>query len=65
MYGISFYMSNGDRELFVSSDKPMILKISAGVSEAMKGNGGNLVNFENANITISDSENFVIGGIDA
>lgn len=64
MYGISFYMANGDQELFVSSDRPMILKIYAGVSEAMKGNSGNLVNFENANIKINDSENFVIGGID-
>ena len=65
MYGISFYLANGDRELFISSDKPMILKIYDGISEAMKGNGGNLVNFANANIKISDSENFVIGGIDA
>jgi hypothetical protein len=43
----------------------MILKIYNGVSDAMKGNGGNLVNFSNANIKISNSENFVIGGIDA
>lgn len=64
MYGISFYMSNGDRELFISSDKSMILKISDGVSEAMKGNVGNLVSFENANIKISNSENFTIGGLD-
>lgn len=65
MYGISMYLANGDRELFVSSNKQMILDICDGIDEAMKGNSGNLVDFTNAKIEINNSDGFVFGSIDA
>ena len=61
MYGISLRMSNGDDPVFYSSNKTTIYGVLKAIESAMNGDENVSISFDNANINISNSNDFDIG----